>query len=202
MAKHIHVHVHTRDTFSESDHPRAKNGQFGSGGGGAHAPGTKVRVKSFGGNKFGSVVGSKPHPQGGHEYTIRPSKKDGKQEPDFQARHHLVTPTAKAAPSQKPGPGGGGALPMRVGAGGGDVNSAQNIQARIDAKKAAAASTKKAGDPAPGGGYYTHPDHGDGPDARVTHGGTKQPPLGNLKPVNKLQSTLYSKLRPSSWAKK
>jgi hypothetical protein len=37
MAKHIHVHVHTSDDFSEKDHPRAKNGQFGAGGGSASA---------------------------------------------------------------------------------------------------------------------------------------------------------------------
>lgn len=38
MAKNIHIHVHTTDSdFKESDHPRAKNGQFGSGGGGSKA---------------------------------------------------------------------------------------------------------------------------------------------------------------------
>jgi hypothetical protein len=37
MKRQIHVHVYTTDVhgeFKESDHPRAKNGQFGSGGGG------------------------------------------------------------------------------------------------------------------------------------------------------------------------
>lgn len=46
MTKHIHIHVHrkTRDAgeFREEDHPRRKDGKFGSGGGGAthSAPGT------------------------------------------------------------------------------------------------------------------------------------------------------------------
>lgn len=36
MNKHIHIHIHrtTDNDFKESDHPRASNGQFGSGGGG------------------------------------------------------------------------------------------------------------------------------------------------------------------------
>jgi hypothetical protein len=38
MKRQIHVHVYTGDSdFKEGDHPRAKNGQFGSGGGGGSA---------------------------------------------------------------------------------------------------------------------------------------------------------------------
>lgn len=36
--KQIHIHIHrtkAKDAWNESDHPRASNGQFGSGGGGA-----------------------------------------------------------------------------------------------------------------------------------------------------------------------
>jgi len=33
MGRHIHVHLNG-DAFSESDHPRSQNGQFGSGGAG------------------------------------------------------------------------------------------------------------------------------------------------------------------------
>ena len=34
MARHLHIHLHTRDAgaWNESDHPRAGNGEFGSGG--------------------------------------------------------------------------------------------------------------------------------------------------------------------------
>lgn len=40
MTKTIHIHIHsakTADAWEESKHPRAANGQFGSGGGGAKA---------------------------------------------------------------------------------------------------------------------------------------------------------------------
>jgi len=48
MSKSIHIHVHTRDAgeFKESDHPRAKNGQFGSGGGGGGGGSAKPAAKS------------------------------------------------------------------------------------------------------------------------------------------------------------
>jgi len=34
MGRHIHVHLNG-DAFNEEDHPRAQNGKFGAGGGGA-----------------------------------------------------------------------------------------------------------------------------------------------------------------------
>ena len=46
MTRHIHIHIHrssAKDAWNESDHPRAANGQFGSGGGGKSSGGSKEK---------------------------------------------------------------------------------------------------------------------------------------------------------------
>lgn len=49
MTRHIHIHIHrssTKDAWNEADHPRAANGQFGSGGGGAKPAAVQARIEA------------------------------------------------------------------------------------------------------------------------------------------------------------
>lgn len=50
MNKQVHIHIHQRtgDTFNEADHPRASNGQFGSGGGSKSKSAPTTRAKHAG----------------------------------------------------------------------------------------------------------------------------------------------------------
>lgn len=67
MAKTIHIHLPpgmvvtrtTRDSgdWKESDHPRAKNGQFGSGGGGGSAPAAKEKGRQTSGTEGKQSLG-------------------------------------------------------------------------------------------------------------------------------------------------
>lgn len=46
MTRQIHIHIHrssAKDAWNEADHPRAANGQFGSGGGGKSSGGSKEK---------------------------------------------------------------------------------------------------------------------------------------------------------------
>lgn len=55
MARHIHVHFYTGDAgeWKEGDHPRAENGQFGTGGTGAAAGQGSVTLR---GNELGGYA--------------------------------------------------------------------------------------------------------------------------------------------------
>ncbi|MDT6962920.1 hypothetical protein QTN24_15575 [Cupriavidus sp. SZY C1] len=49
MTKALHIYVHVRDsTWNEEDHPRAQNGQFGSGGGAGGAGKVKLKGDELG----------------------------------------------------------------------------------------------------------------------------------------------------------
>ncbi len=160
MTKHIHIHIHrkTRDAgeFREEDHPRRKDGKFGSGGGGekkATGKGPALREKPLPGevDKHGNLVKpsfnpnerpktdqeiqaelEKRHPTRTikSESQIKAGKSRGDAEDsDFKESEH---PRDKSGKFGSGGGGGGGKLTP-----GGRVDTDRKIKATIQEMKTA-----------------------------------------------------------------
>jgi len=93
MARHIHVHVHD-GSFNESDHPRAENGKFGSGGG--SAGGSRKGEAGKGAGKPSSTMGA--YMAGSHIHLRYSGKADMEKlkeagiKPNGEAGHITITP--------------------------------------------------------------------------------------------------------------